>query len=259
MEKEFIERTDVAGNFVYTTKTGEVITSQKTEENIQMNNIDNADMSFKSSPHLIPVPVETMEAFFNLVNNRVQGSINDLVKNALDKSNLVDSIDRSDLIEKIDIEDLTSDIIDIIRMNYNADEFIDMDEVVRHVRSEFEGDELIDIDSQLESKLDEYYSVMQDRGYDGLCSLGRSAYNAISSTFESEDFYNTIVSTVSKAIENGDIVITKPTTVVNQNQEMTFTVDDVRKVMTDLQYGEYLTEHMLQQLVKSKTENSGGN
>jgi hypothetical protein len=259
MEKEFIERTDIAGNFVYTTKTGEVITNQKTEESIPMNNIDNADMSFKPSPHLIPVPVETMEAFFNLVNNRVQGSINDLVKNALDKSKLVDSIDRSDLIEKIDIEDLTSDIVDIIRMNYNADEFIDMDDVVRHVKSEFEGDDIIDLDSQLETKLDEYHSVMKDRGYEYLCSLGRSAYNAITATFNTEEFSEVVIAVVREAIINGTITIEKPVIAINQSQEMTFTLDDVRKVMTELQYGEYLTGHMLEQLAKSKTENPGGN
>lgn len=263
MEKEFIERTDVAGNFVYTTKTGEIITNQKTEENTAMSNIENADMSFKPSPHLIPVPVETMEAFFALVNNRVQGSINDLVKNALNSADLIDSINRSDLIEKIDIEDITGEIVDIIRMNYNPDEFIDMDDIVRHVKSEFEGDDLIDLDDQLETKLDEYTSVVKDynRGYDSLCSLGRSAYSAITATFNTEEFTNSVISAVKKAIESGEIVIEKPAVAIQQTQseDLTFNIDDIKTAMKDLGYDNYIFEYITKRLVQNKTGNYGGN
>lgn len=262
MEKEFIERTDVAGNFVYTTKTGEIITNQNTEESTAMSNIENADMSFKPSPHLIPVPVETMEAFFALVDNRVQGSINDLVKNALDGANLIDRINRSDLIEKIDIEDITSEIVDILRMNYNPDEFVDMDEVVRNVRNELEGDDLIDLDDQLETKLHDYTSVVKDnRGYDSLCSLGRSAYSAITATFNTEEFANSVISAVKKAIESGEIVIEKPAVSIQQTQseDLTFNIDDIKTAMKDLGYDNYIFEYITKRLVQNKTGNYGGN
>ena len=216
MTQEFLEKTDTAGNIIYTSKTGERLNMEPVQEK---NKDVVATMTFPAE--------QLIEMFkdYTMTDNQVEELIagydyDRVIESAIENIDWNDKV--TDVLNDIDVEDYisTSSIVDSVM------ESIDYGDIADEVKQRTEE---IDAESMARDLLSQF-------SYESPCHTGKLYIESVESIIEGY---------MKKQLEG----VIQPTTIVdNQVVLRSFTIQEINEVLDSLQYTEYNKSRILTSL-----------
>jgi hypothetical protein len=211
--QEFLERTDTAGNIVYTTKTGERINMEPVETK---NKDVVATMTFPSEQLIEMFKDYTMteDQVEELISNY---DFDDVISSSIDDIDWNDKV--TDVLSDINVEDY----LDEDRIANNVVENLDYSDIAREVKDYLDEPDAVALAEEL----------LTSFNYDGPCHTGRLYIKSVEAIIEGY---------MKKQTEG----IVQPT-VIEENKEtiLTYTVKEINEVLESLQYTEYNKSRIL--------------
>jgi hypothetical protein len=228
--KEFLERTDSAGNQIYTTKTGEVtmqnetLTTETVFPKVEVipdpkSNLIIAEMCFPKD-QLMMMLNETCVTKEQVEEMIEEHDMTDCVESLIGDIDWEDKV--TDVLSAIDVEDYisTSSIIDSVM------ESLDFGDIANEVKQHMEE---TDAESMARDLLGQF-------SYSSPCHTGTLFISAVESIIEGY---------MKKQLEG----VIQPTTIVNNEVVLrSFTIQEINEVLDSLQYTEYNKSRILTSL-----------
>lgn len=218
MTQEFLERTDTAGNIIYTTKTGEKINM----EPVQTKNKDVvATMTFPSE--------QLIEMFkdYTMTGEQVEELIaeydfEDVIESA------VDEIDWNDKVTDVLSDIMVEDYLDMDNITNTVAENLDYNDIAREVKDHLDPVDAMSLAEELLTSFD----------YSSPCHVGSLYIKSVESIIEG----------YMKKQTNAIPEVT--TTEDNQIVLRSFTMKEIIEVLDGLQYTEYNKNRVLARLAE---------
>jgi hypothetical protein len=228
--KEFLERTDSAGNLIYTTKTGEKtmypdeVIAQSSVKELEVipdpkSNLIIAEMCFPKD-QLMMMLNETCVTKEQVEEMIEEHDMTDCVESLIGDIDWEDKV--TDVLSAIDVEDYisTSSIIDSVM------ESLDFGDIANEVKQHMEEP---DAESMARDLLGQF-------SYSSPCYTGTLFISAVESIIEGY---------MKKQLEG----VIQPTTIVNNEVVLrSFTIQEINEVLDSLQYTEYNKSRILTSL-----------
>ena len=216
MTQEFLERTDTAGNTIYTTKTGERINMEPVETK---NKDVVATMTFPSEQLIEMFKDYTMteDQVEELIGNYDYDSV---IESAIDNVDWNDKV--TDVLSDISIEDY----LDEDRIANNVLESLDYSDIAREVKDYLDPPDALALAEEL----------LTSFNYDGPCHTGSLYIKSVEAIIEGY---------MKKQTEG----VVQPITVQDNVQVLrSFTILEINEVLDALQYTEYNKSRILTSL-----------
>ena len=216
--QEFLERTDTAGNIVYTTKTGERINMEPVETK---NKDVVATMTFPSEQLIEMFKDYTMteDQVEELIGNYDYDSV---IESAIDNVDWNDKV--TDVLSDINVEDY----LDEDRIANNVVENLDYSDIAREVKDYLDPPDAMSLAEELLTSFD----------YSSPCHVGSLYIKSVESIIEG----------YMKKQTNAIPEVT--TTEDNQTVLRSFTMKEIIEVLDGLQYTEYNKNRVLARLAE---------
>lgn len=216
MTQEFLERTDTAGNTIYTTKTGERINMEPVETK---NKDVVATMTFPSEQLIEMFKDYTMteDQVEELIGNYDYDSV---IESAIDNVDWNDKV--TDVLSDINVEDY----LDEDRIANNVLESLDYSDIAREVKDYLDPPDALALAEEL----------LTSFNYDGPCHTGSLYIKSVEAIIEGY---------MKKQTEG----VVQPITVQDNVQVLrSFTILEINEVLDALQYTEYNKSRILTSL-----------
>ena len=216
MTQEFLERTDTAGNTLYTTKTGERINMEPVETK---NKDVVATMTFPSEQLIEMFKDYTMteDQVEELIGNYDYDSV---IESAIDNVDWNDKV--TDVLSDINVEDY----LDEDRIANNVLESLDYSDIAREVKDYLDPPDALALAEEL----------LTSFNYDGPCHTGSLYIKSVEAIIEGY---------MKKQTEG----VVQPITVQDNVQVLrSFTILEINEVLDALQYTEYNKSRILTSL-----------
>lgn len=218
MTQEFLERTDTAGNIIYTTKTGERINM----EPVQAKNKDVvATMTFPSE--------QLIEMFkdYTMTGEQVEELIaeydfEDVIESALSNHDWNDEV--TDVLNSINVEDY----LDMDMITTNVIESFDYSDIAREVKDHLDEPDAMALADELLTSFE----------YSAPCHTGSLFIKAVESIIEGYMKKQTNIIPEVEIAENNQVVL------------RSFTISEIVQVLDSLQYTEYNKNRVLARLIE---------
>ncbi|CAB4135678.1 hypothetical protein UFOVP573_36 [uncultured Caudovirales phage] len=216
MTQEFLEKTDTAGNIIYTSKTGEKLNMEPVQEK---NKDVVATMTFPAEQLIEMFKDYTMtgEAIEEMIASY---DYDNVIESAIENIDWNDKV--TDVLGDIDLEDYisTSSIVDSVM------EAVDYGDIANEVKQHMEEP---DAESMARDLLSQF-------SYESPCHTGKLYIESVESIIEGY---------MKKQLEG----VIQPTTIVdNQVVLRSFTIQEINEVLDSLQYTEYNKSRILTSL-----------
>jgi hypothetical protein len=228
--KEFLERTDSAGNQIYTTKTGEVIMQNETlttERNIReveiipdpKSNLIIAEMCF---------PKDQLMEMLNAAC-----VTKDQVEEMIEEHDMTDCVES--LIGDIDWEDKVTDVLSAI----DIEDYMEM--------STFTDSVLESLDYRdIASNVKEY---IEEPDAESMASSLLTSFNYEAPCYTGQLYIKSVESIIEGYMKKQTEVVVQPTVIVDDVVRLrAFTIQEINEVLDALQYTEYNKSRILTSL-----------
>jgi hypothetical protein len=218
MTQEFIERTDAAGNQIYTTKTGE----KTNMETPQVKNKDVvATMTFPSE--------QLIEMFkdYTMTEDKVEELIagydfEDVIESGLSNHDWNDEVEN--VLNSINVEDY----LDMDMLSTNVIESLDYNDIAREVKDYLDPVDAMSLAEELLTSFD----------YSSPCHVGSLFIKSVESIIEGYMKKQTNIIPEVVIAENNDVVL------------RSFSIKEIKEVLDSLQYTEYNKNRVLARLME---------
>jgi len=218
MTQEFLERTDTAGNIIYTTKTGEKINMEPVETK---NKDVVATMTFPAEQLIEMFKDYTMteDQVEELIGNYDYDSV---IESAIDNVDWNDKV--TDVLGDIDITDYfsTTSIVDEVT------ESLDYSDIAREVKDHLDPVDAMSLAEELLTSFD----------YSSPCHVGSLFIKSVESIIEGYMKKQTNVIPEVAIAEDNQVVL------------RSFTISEIVQVLDSLQYTEYNKNRVLARLIE---------
>lgn len=274
--KEFLERTDNAGNYLYTTKTGETINMETLIIAEEKDMSNTGTVKSKDIVATMTFPIEQMKMMFDgsfLMDQIDMPDLADNVISEIDMDTLVESV-----VDNIDMSGLANKVVDDIDMSDLVSkvlEDMDMDDLSEKVFEEFDIDKyeneilgMIKDNSDMSDEIsDEITNLVEQYSVTNGCSLSKSIANCIidtirydlminaSETEKVSPFEETITDQLKKFILKvikEDTIVEAPLVATSEvaisTVEKKFSLADIYIVLRNAGNTELHTNHILEKL-----------
>lgn len=218
MTQEFLERTDTAGNIIYTTKTGEKINM----EPVQTKNKDVvATMTFPAEQLIEMFKDYTMteDQVEELIGNYDYDSV---IESAIDNVDWNDKV--TDVLNDINVEDY----LDEDRIANNVVENLDYSDIAREVKDYLDPPDALALADELLTSFE----------YSAPCHTGSLFIKAVESIIEGYMKKQTNIIPEVVIAEDNQVVL------------RSFTISEIVQVLDSLQYTEYNKNRVLARLIE---------
>lgn len=218
MTQEFLERTDTAGNIVYTTKTGEKINMEPVETK---NKDVVATMTFPAE--------QLIEMFkdYTMTEDQVEGLISNYdYSDAV--TSVIDDIDWSDKVTDVLNDINVEDYLDEDRIANNVVENLDYSDIAREVKDYLDPVDAMSLAEELLTSFD----------YSSPCHVGSLFIKSVESIIEGYMKKQTNIIPEVAIAESNDIIL------------RSFSILEIKEVLDSLQYTEYNKNRVLARLME---------
>jgi hypothetical protein len=218
MTQEFIERTDTAGNILYTTKTGEKINMEPVETK---NKDVVATMTFPAE--------QLIEMFkdYTMTEDQVEELIGNYDYDSVIES-AIDNVDWNDKVTDVLSDIMVEDYLDMDTIKDNVTESLDYSDIAREVKDYLDPVDAMSLAEELLTSFD----------YSSPCHVGSLYIKSVESIIEG----------YMKKQTNAIPEVT--TTEDNQIVLRSFTMKEIIEVLDGLQYTEYNKNRVLARLAE---------
>ena len=218
MTQEFIERTDTAGNILYTTKTGEKINMEPVETK---NKDVVATMTFPAE--------QLIEMFkdYTMTEDQVEELIGNYDYDSVIES-AIDNVDWNDKVTDVLSDIMVEDYLDMDTIKDNVTESLDYNDIAREVKDYLDPVDAMSLAEELLTSFD----------YSSPCHVGSLYIKSVESIIEG----------YMKKQTNAIPEVT--TTEDNQIVLRSFTMKEIIEVLDGLQYTEYNKNRVLARLAE---------
>lgn len=218
MTQEFLERTDTAGNIVYTTKTGEKINMEPVETK---NKDVVATMTFPAE--------QLIEMFkdYTMTEDQVEELIGNYDYDSVIES-AIDNVDWNDKVTDVLSDIMVEDYLDMDTIKDNVTESLDYSDIAREVKDYLDPVDAMSLAEELLTSFD----------YSSPCHVGSLYIKSVESIIEG----------YMKKQTNAIPEVT--TTDDNQIVLRSFTMKEIIEVLDGLQYTEYNKNRVLARLAE---------
>lgn len=218
MTMEFLERTDIAGNQIYTTKTGEKITMEPT----QTKNKDVvATMTFPSEQLIEMFKDYTMTG--EAVEELIAGyDFEDVIESA------VGEIDWNDKVTDVLSDIMVEDYLDMDNITNTVAENLDYRDIAREVKDHLDEPDALALADELLTSFE----------YSAPCHTGSLFIKAVESIIEGYMKKQTNIIPEVAIAEDNQVVL------------RSFTISEIVQVLDSLQYTEYNKNRVLARLIE---------
>jgi hypothetical protein len=218
MTQEFLERTDTAGNIVYTTKTGEKINMEPVETK---NKDVVATMTFPAE--------QLIEMFkdYTMTEDQVEELIGNYDYDSVIES-AIDNVDWNDKVTDVLSDIMVEDYLDMDTIKDNVTESLDYNDIAREVKDYLDPVDAMSLAEELLTSFD----------YSSPCHVGSLYIKSVESIIEG----------YMKKQTNAIPEVT--TTEDNQIVLRSFTMKEIIEVLDGLQYTEYNKNRVLARLAE---------
>ena len=218
MTQEFIERTDTAGNILYTTKTGEKINMEPVETK---NKDVVATMTFPAE--------QLIEMFkdYTMTEDQVEELIGNYDYDSVIES-AIDNVDWNDKVTDVLSDIMVEDYLDMDTIKDNVTESLDYSDIAREVKDYLDPVDAMSLAEELLTSFD----------YSSPCHVGSLYIKSVESIIEG----------YMKKQTNAIPEVT--TTEDNQIVLRSFTMKEIIEVLDGLQYTEYNKNRVLARLME---------
>ena len=218
MTQEFLERTNTAGNIIYTTKTGEKINMEPT----QAKNKDViATMTFPAD--------QLIEMFkdYTMTDDQVEDIIQNydfenVIESGLSNHDWNDEVEN--VLNSIDLEDY----LDMDTIATNVIESLDYNDIAREVKDHLDPVDAMSLAEELLTSFD----------YSSPCHVGSLFIKSVESIIEGYMKKQTNIIPEVAIAENNQVVL------------RSFTISEIVQVLDSLQYTEYNKSRVLARLIE---------
>ena len=218
MTQEFLERTDTAGNIIYTTKTGEKINMEPT----QAKNKDViATMTFPAD--------QLIEMFkdYTMTDDQVEDIIQNydfenVIESGLSNHDWNDEVEN--VLNSIDLEDY----LDMDTIATNVIESLDYNDIAREVKDHLDPVDAMSLAEELLTSFE----------YSSPCHVGSLFIKSVESIIEGYMKKQTNIIPEVEIAENNQVVL------------RSFTISEIVQVLDSLQYTEYNKSRVLARLIE---------
>jgi hypothetical protein len=218
MTQEFLERTDTAGNIIYTTKTGEKINMEPVETK---NKDVVATMTFPAE--------QLIEMFkdYTMTEDQVEELIGNYDYDSVIES-AIDNVDWNDKVTDVLSDIMVEDYLDMDTIKDNVTESLDYSDIAREVKDYLDPVDAMSLAEELLTSFD----------YSSPCHVGSLYIKSVESIIEG----------YMKKQTNAIPEVT--TTEDNQIVLRSFTMKEIIEVLDGLQYTEYNKNRVLARLAE---------
>ena len=218
MTQEFLERTDTAGNIVYTTKTGEKINMEPVETK---NKDVVATMTFPAEQLIEMFKDYTMTG--EQVEELIAGyDFEDVIESGLSNHDWNDEVEN--VLNSIDVEDY----LDMDTIATNVIESLDYNDIAREVKDHLDPVDAMSLAEELLTSFE----------YSSPCHVGSLFIKSVESIIEGYMKKQTNIIPEVAIAENNDIVL------------RSFSILEIKEVLDSLQYTEYNKNRVLARLIE---------
>jgi len=218
MTQEFLERTDAAGNQIYTTKTGE----RANMETPQVKNKDVvATMTFPAEQLIEMFKDYTMTE--DQVEQLIQNyDFEDVIESGLSNHDWNDEV--QNVLNSIDVEDY----LDMDMLSTNVIESLDYNDIAREVKDYLDPVDAMSLAEELLTSFD----------YSSPCHVGSLFIKSVESIIEGYMKKQTNIIPETVIAEDNQVVL------------RSFTISEIVQVLDSLQYTEYNKNRVLARLIE---------
>jgi hypothetical protein len=218
MTQEFLERTDTAGNILYTTKTGEKINMEPVETK---NKDVVATMTFPAEQLIEMFKDYTMTG--EQVEELIAGyDFEDVIESGLSNHDWNDEVEN--VLNSIDVEDY----LDMDTIATNVIESLDYNDIAREVKDYLDPVDAMSLAEELLTSFE----------YSSPCHVGSLFIKSVESIIEGYMKKQTNIIPEVAITENNDIVL------------RSFSILEIKEVLDSLQYTEYNKNRVLARLME---------
>jgi hypothetical protein len=218
MTQEFLERTDTAGNTIYTTKTGEKINMEPVQEK---NKDVVATMTFPAEQLIEMFKDYTMTG--EQVEELIAGyDFEDVIESGLSNHDWNDEVEN--VLNSIDVEDY----LDMDTIATNVIESLDYNDIAREVKDHLDPVDAMSLAEELLTSFE----------YSSPCHVGSLFIKSVESIIEGYMKKQTNIIPEVAIAENNDVVL------------RSFSILEIKEVLDSLQYTEYNKNRVLARLME---------
>jgi hypothetical protein len=218
MTQEFLERTDTAGNTIYTTKTGEKINMEPVQEK---NKDVVATMTFPAEQLIEMFKDYTMTG--EQVEELIAGyDFEDVIESGLSNHDWNDEVEN--VLNSIDVEDY----LDMDTIATNVIESLDYNDIAREVKDHLDPVDAMSLAEELLTSFE----------YSSPCHVGSLFIKSVESIIEGYMKKQTNIIPEVASAENNDVVL------------RSFSILEIKEVLDSLQYTEYNKNRVLARLME---------
>jgi hypothetical protein len=218
MTQEFLERTDTAGNTIYTTKTGEKINMEPVQEK---NKDVVATMTFPAEQLIEMFKDYTMTE--DQVEELIAGyDFEDVIESGLSNHDWNDEVEN--VLNSIDVEDY----LDMDTIATNVIESLDYNDIAREVKDHLDPVDAMSLAEELLTSFE----------YSSPCHVGSLFIKSVESIIEGYMKKQTNIIPEVAIAENNDVVL------------RSFSILEIKEVLDSLQYTEYNKNRVLARLME---------
>jgi hypothetical protein len=218
MTQEFLERTDTAGNIIYTSKTGEPLNMETTPEK---NKDVVATMTFPAD--------QLIEMFkdYTMTDDQVEEIIQnydfeDVIESGLSNHDWNDEVEN--VLNSIDVEDY----LDMDTITTSVIESLDYNDIAREVKDHLDPVDAMSLAEELLTSFE----------YSSPCHVGSLFIKSVESIIEGYMKKQTNIIPEVAIAENNDVVL------------RSFSILEIKEVLDNLQYTEYNKNRVLARLME---------
>jgi hypothetical protein len=218
MTQEFLERTDTAGNIIYTSKTGEKINMEPVETK---NKDVVATMTFPAEQLIEMFKDYTMTG--EQVEELIAGyDFEDVIESGLSNHDWNDEVEN--VLNSIDVEDY----LDMDTIATNVIESLDYNDIAREVKDHLDPVDAMSLAEELLTSFE----------YSSPCHVGSLFIKSVESIIEGYMKKQTNIIPEVAIAENNDVVL------------RSFSILEIKEVLDSLQYTEYNKNRVLARLME---------
>lgn len=218
MTQEFLERTDTAGNIIYTSKTGEKINMEPVETK---NKDVVATMTFPAEQLIEMFKDYTMTE--DQVEQLIQNyDFEDVIESGLSNHDWNDEVEN--VLNSIDVEDY----LDMDTIATNVIESLDYNDIAREVKDHLDPVDAMSLAEELLTSFE----------YSSPCHVGSLFIKSVESIIEGYMKKQTNIIPEVAIAENNDIIL------------RSFSILEIKEVLDSLQYTEYNKNRVLARLME---------
>lgn len=218
MTQEFLERTDTAGNIIYTTKTGEKINM----EPVQTKNKDVvATMTFPAE--------QLIEMFkdYTMTEDQVEELIGNYDYDSVIES-AIDNVDWNDKVTDVLSDIMVEDYLDMDNITNTVAENLDYNDIAREVKDHLDPVDAMSLAEELLTSFE----------YSSPCHVGSLFIKSVESIIEGYMKKQTNIIPEVAIAEDNQVVL------------RSFTISEIVQVLDSLQYTEYNKNRVLARLIE---------